>query len=158
MYNYDTYIGMFIYPCPVHHYFLYTLCINVTAYAVESPIKRDFEMVFMGINQCSARARVVARKNSVEVADGTKLAAFKIWFIAWLCLGTTQLSNEKHPGCLGYLGGCTTQLYRDYNKPISGSQWTNQYNMGSQIWSCIVFQSFTWVNKSFRGAEESGIS
>ncbi len=29
----------------------------------------------------------------------------------------TQLSNEKNPGCLGYIGDYTTQLYRDYNKP-----------------------------------------
>ncbi len=27
-----------------------------------------------------------------------------------------QLSNEKNPGCLGYIGDYTTQLYRDYNK------------------------------------------
>ena len=129
MYNYDTYIGIFIYPCPVHHYYLYILCISVIAYAVESPIKRDFGMGFMGINQCSARARVVARKNSVEVADGTKFAAFKIWFIAWLCLGTTQLSNEKHPGCLGYIGDCTTQINR-----IITSQNKDPYEPTSTIW------------------------
>ena len=28
-----------------------------------------------------------------------------------------QLSNEKTTGCLGYIGGYTTQFYRDYNKP-----------------------------------------
>ena len=28
-----------------------------------------------------------------------------------------QLSNGKNPGCLGYIGDYTTQLYRDYNKP-----------------------------------------
>ena len=27
------------------------------------------------------------------------------------------MSNEKNPGCLGYIGDYTTQLYRDYNKP-----------------------------------------
>ena len=26
-----------------------------------------------------------------------------------------QLSNEKNPGCLGYIGDYTTQLYRDCN-------------------------------------------
>ena len=29
-----------------------------------------------------------------------------------------QMSNEKYPGCLVYIGGYTTQLYRDYNKPL----------------------------------------
>ena len=28
------------------------------------------------------------------------------------------LSNEKNPGWLGYIGDYTTQLYRDYNKPL----------------------------------------
>ena len=31
---------------------------------------------------------------------------------------TKHLSNEKNPGCLGYIGGFTIQLYRDYNKPL----------------------------------------
>ena len=30
----------------------------------------------------------------------------------------TQLSNEKNLGWLGYIGDYTTQLYRDYNKPL----------------------------------------
>ena len=31
----------------------------------------------------------------------------------------TYLSNEKRaPGWLGYIGDDTTQLYRDYNKPL----------------------------------------
>ena len=29
-----------------------------------------------------------------------------------------HLSNEKNPGWLGYVGDYTTQLYRDYNKPL----------------------------------------
>ena len=29
-----------------------------------------------------------------------------------------KLSNEQNPGWLGYIGGYTTQLYRDYNKTI----------------------------------------
>ena len=29
-----------------------------------------------------------------------------------------QLSNEKNPGWLGYIGYYTTQLYRDYNKQL----------------------------------------
>ena len=28
-----------------------------------------------------------------------------------------QVSNEKYPGCLVYIGDYTTQLYRDYNTP-----------------------------------------
>ena len=30
----------------------------------------------------------------------------------------SYLSNEKNPGCLGYIGDYTTQLYGDYNKPF----------------------------------------
>ena len=30
----------------------------------------------------------------------------------------THMSNEKNPGCLGYIGDYTTRLYRDYNKPL----------------------------------------
>ena len=30
----------------------------------------------------------------------------------------TQVSNEKNLGWLGYIGDYTTQLYRDYNKPL----------------------------------------
>ena len=30
----------------------------------------------------------------------------------------THLSNEKNPGCLGYIGDYTTQLYVDKNKPV----------------------------------------
>ena len=29
-----------------------------------------------------------------------------------------HLSNEKNLGWLGYIGDYTTQLYRDYNKPL----------------------------------------
>ena len=29
-----------------------------------------------------------------------------------------QVSNETSPCCLGYIGDCTTQLSRGYNKPI----------------------------------------
>ena len=32
------------------------------------------------------------------------------WFI--------QVSSEKNPRCLGYIGQYTTQLYRDYDKPL----------------------------------------
>ena len=29
-----------------------------------------------------------------------------------------HMSHEKKPGCLGYIEGYTTQLSRDYDKPI----------------------------------------
>ncbi len=29
-----------------------------------------------------------------------------------------QVSNEKNPGCFGYIGDYTTQLYRDYIQPL----------------------------------------
>ncbi len=34
----------------------------------------------------------------------------------------------KKTDWLGYIGDYTTQLYRDYSKPLSGSLFTNQYN------------------------------
>ena len=33
-------------------------------------------------------------------------------------LSKIQLSNEKNPGWLGYIGDYTTQVYRDYNKAL----------------------------------------
>ena len=39
-----------------------------------------------------------------------------------------HVSHEKNPGWLGYIRDYTTQLYRDYNKPLLGSLLTNQYN------------------------------
>ena len=39
-----------------------------------------------------------------------------------------EVSNEKNPGWLRYIGDYTTQLYRDYNKPLYGSLLTIQYN------------------------------
>ena len=39
-----------------------------------------------------------------------------------LLIGDTSeihgLSNEKNPGGLGFIGDYSTQLYRDYNKPL----------------------------------------
>ena len=29
-----------------------------------------------------------------------------------------EMSNEKNPGWVGYIGDYTTQLYRYYNKPL----------------------------------------
>ncbi len=29
-----------------------------------------------------------------------------------------KMSDEENPGCLGYIGDSTTQLYGDYNKPL----------------------------------------
>ena len=30
----------------------------------------------------------------------------------------SQMSSIQNPGCLGSIGDYTTQLYRDYNKPL----------------------------------------
>ena len=30
----------------------------------------------------------------------------------------THMSNEKNPGCSGYIGDYTTQVYKDYNKQL----------------------------------------
>ena len=45
--------------------------------------------------------------------------------------GLVHLSNEKNLGCLVYIGGYTTQLCRDYNKPLNRSLFTNQDFMES---------------------------
>ena len=37
-------------------------------------------------------------------------------------------SSDQNPGCLLYIGDYTTQLHRDFNRPLPGSLWTNQYN------------------------------
>ena len=29
-----------------------------------------------------------------------------------------EMNNEKSPDCLGYKGDCTTQFYRDSNRPL----------------------------------------
>ena len=39
---------------------------------------------------------------------GGDLGKTNCWYEQW----------KRAPGCLGYIGGYTTQLYRDYNKPI----------------------------------------
>ena len=33
-------------------------------------------------------------------------------------MGDIHMSHEKNPGWLGYIGDYTTQIYRDYNKPL----------------------------------------
>ena len=35
---------------------------------------------------------------------------------------------KKKTSCSGYIGDYTTQLYKDYNKPLQGSLLNNQYN------------------------------
>ena len=45
-----------------------------------------------------------------------------------------QMSNEKNPGCLGYIGDFTAQLYGDYHKPLYGSLLNNR---GSNVFFCF---------------------
>ena len=42
--------------------------------------------------------------------------------------GKAPMSSVQNPGWLFYIEDYTTQLYRDYNKPLQGSLLTNQYN------------------------------
>ena len=57
------------------------------------------------------------RKNHVEAdfgfQDSSRLRRLQ-HTNNWSC----QLSNEKNPGWLGYIGDYTIQLYRDFNKPL----------------------------------------
>ena len=39
-------------------------------------------------------------------------------WLQFLEVSLAQLSNEKNPGYLLYIGDYTTQLYGDYNKPL----------------------------------------
>ena len=51
-----------------------------------------------------------------EIPNNHRLDGAKTWEI--MGYWPYQLSNEKNPGWLGHLGDYTTQLYRDYNKPL----------------------------------------
>ena len=58
---------------------------------------------------------------SPKTAPATKHhhpASFFSVFPPLLLRNFHQMSNGKNPGCLDYVGDYTTQLYRDYNKPL----------------------------------------
>ena len=38
--------------------------------------------------------------------------------MCWIYVKKKHIWATKNPGCLGYIGDYTTQLYRDYNKPL----------------------------------------
>ena len=65
------------------------------------------------------------------------------------------MSNEKRaPGWLGYIGDYTTQLYGDYNQPLSGSLLTNQDSMESErfFFSWLMFfGSCDWFCETSQG-------
>ena len=58
------------------------------------------------------------------VGGGTSHHMFSIFTISppipgeMIQLNIFQMSNEKNPGYLLYIGDYTTQLYGDYNKPL----------------------------------------
>ena len=67
-----------------------------------------------------------------------------------------KLSQLKNPGCLGYIGDYTTQLYREYSKPIIFESLFNQpgFNMesgsfgvspGRSTSNGIGVSGFTWL-------------
>ena len=58
----------------------------------------------------------------------SEIPPLKVTNLFFLCL-FVQVSNEKNPGCLGYIEDYTAQLYGDYNKPLYGSLLNNQYNL-----------------------------
>jgi len=39
-------------------------------------------------------------------------------FLKHLAVWIGELSNEKNPGCLGFTRDYTTQLLRDYHRPL----------------------------------------
>ncbi len=48
-----------------------------------------------------------------------------------------QMSNETYPGWLGYIGDYTTQLYKDYNKPLPG-------NSAGDLFGMVKTWPFKW--------------
>ena len=62
----------------------------------------------MGVHQLSVPIDV----RTMWISPSFEVASFFVISIH------AYLSNEKNPGCLVYIGGYTTQLYRDYNKPL----------------------------------------
>jgi len=61
------------------------------------------------------------------VFDNNNLFGGK-WRQMFVLLAGMPLSNEKNPGCLGYIGDYTAQFFGDYHKPLYGSLLNNQYN------------------------------
>ena len=61
-----------------------------------------------------------------------------------------HLSNENNLGCLGYFGDYTTQLYRDYNKPLSGSLFTNQTGLCTEA----TYGAFVCFKQASEGGGE----
>ena len=61
------------------------------------------------------------------------------------CFDFHMSDEEKEPICLVYIGdGKFTQLYRDHNKPLTGSLLTSQYNGKSQgFWALLSQMSDT---------------
>ena len=63
--------------------------------------------------------------------------------LAWLFF---HMSSDQNPGYLLYIRDYTSQVYRDYIKPLYGSLWTNQKNGMSQTW---VLKFLKWVSQPF---------
>ena len=81
-----------------------------------------------------------------EIAFGFKWAHFEnpaTKFMVSYCWSYFTWAMKKKLGCLRYLWVCTTQLYRDYNKPLKGSLLTNQDSMESNK-GC--FSWLTWFS------------
>ena len=47
-------------------------------------------------------------------------------------LGKNTMSSSEEPWLVGLYWDCTTQLYRDYNRPVKAYALTNQYRMECQ--------------------------
>ena len=51
------------------------------------------------------------------------------------------MSNEKQPGCLGYIGDYTTQFSGDYNKLVYRSHTTQLYHDNNEPWHKDPYQT-----------------
>ena len=74
------------------------------------------------------------------------------WFESW-CTKIITIPNEKKPGCLGYIGDYTTQLYGDYvpcpivNTYINSSIGSEEWNIGGSSVDCPSWSSPGWYPK-----------
>ena len=70
----------------------------------------------MAFGQITATSAMGIRKKRGYVGDSLQNAQYSGSGIIAICLDTCE--QWKNPGCLGYIGDYTTQLYGDYFKPL----------------------------------------
>ena len=94
---------------------------NVTRFGVSNPDPRESLRIPMTSLVAAAQlAPPPATSSRPFLTRRSEGESGRTWRWGW--------RKSGNPGCLGYIGDNTTQLYRDYNKRFWGSLLTNQYN------------------------------